>query len=79
MAGVATPLEPGGESGPQSVPAPKSHPVVKPPIQIPNEWQTRPYQRDLWEYLAGGGLRACAVWHRRAGKDTRQLASSDGR
>ena len=48
-------------------------------ISIPNGWSTRPYQRDLWEYMAGGGLRACAVWHRRAGKDTRQMAASDGR
>lgn len=39
-------------------------------IEIPNGWTTRPYQRDLWEYMAGGGLRACAVWHRRAGKDS---------
>ena len=39
-------------------------------IQIPNGWVTRPYQRDLWEYMAGGGLRACNVWHRRAGKDS---------
>ena len=48
-------------------------------ISIPNGWQTRPYQRPLWDYLMGGGKRACAVWHRRAGKDTRQMATSDGR
>ena len=39
-------------------------------INIPNNWQTRPYQRPLWDYLMGGGKRACAVWHRRAGKDS---------
>ena len=29
----------------------------------------RPYQENLWEFLRGGGKRAIAVWHRRAGKD----------
>ncbi len=24
-------------------------------VKIPNGWTTRPYQRDLWEYMAGGG------------------------
>lgn len=38
-------------------------------ITLPNSWQPRPYQRKLWEYLEGGGKRAYAVWHRRAGKD----------
>lgn len=48
----------------------KSPARAKRTIEIPNGWTTRPYQRDLWEYMAGGGLRACAVWHRRAGKDS---------
>ena len=27
----------------------------------------------LWRYLHEGGKRAIAIWHRRAGKDARQL------
>lgn len=38
-------------------------------IQLPHNWHTRPYQDRLWRYLAGGGKRAVAVWHRRSGKD----------
>lgn len=38
-------------------------------VALPNNWQTRPYQDGLWRYLAGGGKRAVAVWHRRSGKD----------
>ncbi len=38
-------------------------------IDLPHEWEPRPYQQDLWDYLEGGGKRAAAVWHRRAGKD----------
>jgi len=40
-----------------------------PEIQLPHNWNTRPYQDALWKYLAGGGKRAAAVWHRRSGKD----------
>lgn len=32
-------------------------------------WRPRPYQAKLWKYLEGGGKRALAIWHRRAGKD----------
>ncbi len=42
-------------------------------IKIPNEWQPRPYQIPLWEYLESGGKRAVVVWHRRAGKDSASL------
>lgn len=38
-------------------------------IDLPNNWQCRPYQDALWRFLAGGGTRAVAVWHRRSGKD----------
>ena len=38
-------------------------------INIPHNWQPRPYQEPLWHYLENGGKRAVAVWHRRAGKD----------
>lgn len=38
-------------------------------VSIPNNWQPRSYQRPLWDYLEGGGKRAAACWHRRAGKD----------
>lgn len=33
----------------------------------------RPYQLPLKDYFYGGGTRAVAVWHRRAGKDTTAL------
>jgi phage terminase large subunit len=38
-------------------------------IVLPNNWKPRSYQQKLWDYLANGGKRAVAVWHRRAGKD----------
>jgi hypothetical protein len=38
-------------------------------IQLPNKWRPREYQKPLFHYLTGGGKRAIAVWHRRAGKD----------
>jgi phage terminase large subunit len=38
-------------------------------IELPYQWAPRRYQRPLWDYLEGGGKRACCVWHRRAGKD----------
>jgi phage terminase large subunit len=38
-------------------------------VRLPNNWEPRPYQRRLWDYLEAGGKRAIAVWHRRAGKD----------
>jgi phage terminase large subunit len=34
-----------------------------------NGWKPRAHQENLWGYLEGGGTRAVAVWHRRAGKD----------
>jgi phage terminase large subunit len=40
-----------------------------PEILIPNNWQPRRYQENLWNYLWNGGKRAAACWHRRAGKD----------
>ena len=41
-----------------------------PRITLPhNGWTERPYQEPLWDHLCGGGKRAIAVWHRRAGKD----------
>jgi hypothetical protein len=41
-----------------------------PEIEIPYNWDPRPYQKPLWKYLQGGGKRAVAVWHRRSGKDS---------
>ena len=38
-------------------------------VRLPNNWQPRPYQRALWDYLEAGGTRAVAVCHRRWGKD----------
>ena len=38
-------------------------------IELPYNYEPRSYQMPLWEYLEGGGKRAAAVWHRRAGKD----------
>jgi phage terminase large subunit len=40
-----------------------------PEIILPNNWEPRPYQQNLWNYLINGGKRAVAIWHRRAGKD----------
>jgi len=34
-----------------------------------NDWRPRPHQMGLWAHLQGGGARAIAIWHRRAGKD----------
>lgn len=42
-------------------------------LTLPHDWQPRPYQRPLWRYLADGGKRAVAVWHRRSGKDSLAL------
>lgn len=38
-------------------------------IRLPFQWQPRPYQRNLWGYLANRGKRAVSCWHRRSGKD----------
>src|SRR6185369_4425589 len=38
-------------------------------MRLPNGWVPRDYQRGLWEYLEGGGLRADVAAHRRWGKD----------
>ncbi|MCG8694705.1 MAG: hypothetical protein MI806_26150 [Minwuiales bacterium] len=42
-------------------------------VVLPNQWWPRDYQLPLWRYLSGGGKRAVAVWHRRAGKDSTAL------
>lgn len=39
------------------------------PARAFGNWYTEPHQDKLWRYLESGGKRACAVWHRRAGKD----------
>jgi phage terminase large subunit len=44
-----------------------------PEVNIPNGWEPRPYQKNLWRYLEGGGKRAVAVWSRRSGKDSLAL------
>lgn len=39
-------------------------------VKIPHfGWRPKDYQMKFWLYLFRGGKRACAVWHRRAGKD----------
>ena len=39
-------------------------------VSLPhNQWTPRHHQMPLWRHLRGGGKRAMAVWHRRAGKD----------
>lgn len=38
-------------------------------VKLPNNWEPRPYQLGVWEYLEGGGKLAELVWHRRSGKD----------
>lgn len=39
-------------------------------IILPNDWEPRVHQMNLWRALHGGQRRAVAVWHRRAGKDS---------
>ena len=36
---------------------------------MPYHWRPYHYQMPLWSFLEDGGLRACAVHHRKAGKD----------
>lgn len=44
--------------------------VISPEVQIPPVWfQGREYQRELWDFITGGGKNAVIQWHRRAGKD----------
>jgi hypothetical protein len=38
-------------------------------IDLPNNWEPRPYQLEAWRYLQGGGRLAELIWHRRSGKD----------
>lgn len=38
-------------------------------VTLPHNFTPRPYQKNLWRYLANGGKRAVACYHRRAGKD----------
>jgi len=40
---------------------------------MPNDWDCMPHQKPVFNYLDGGGKRAVAVWHRRAGKDSTAL------
>ena len=37
---------------------------------FPHGWKPRQYQLNAWNYLEGGGKRACLIWHRRSGKDS---------
>ena len=38
-------------------------------IPLPNNWDPRPSQKPVWNYLDSGGTRAIVVAHRRWGKD----------
>lgn len=42
-------------------------------IELPNDWNCMEHQVPLWSFLEGGGKRAVAVWHRRAGKDSTSM------
>lgn len=42
-------------------------------IQIPNNWQPRPYQLDALKAFENGKRRQIHIWHRRAGKDSFSL------
>lgn len=42
-------------------------------IEMPNDWNCMEHQVPLWNFLEGGGKRAVAVWHRRAGKDSTSM------
>jgi hypothetical protein len=37
---------------------------------MPNQWEPRPSQLPVWNYVIGGGKRAVLVCHRRFGKDS---------
>src|SRR3954468_15044059 len=41
-------------------------------VTIPHDWVPRPHQRPLFDQFGHGKQyrRGCAVWHRRAGKDS---------
>ena len=39
-------------------------------IVLPHNWEPRPYQLPVLQYLDGGGKRAVTVWARRHGKDS---------
>jgi len=45
-------------------------------ISLPHNWEPRPYQKPLWDYLSSGGKRAVVAWHRRSGKDAVMLHHS---
>src|SRR6185369_9503925 len=38
-------------------------------IQLPNNWEPRPYQKRAWSALESGKKRVLLFWHRRSGKD----------
>ena len=38
-------------------------------LELPHNWNPRPYQRSSWEAWEDGIRRLLLVWHRRAGKD----------
>lgn len=40
-----------------------------PLIQVPHNWEPRPYQLPAWEAWEEGIKRSILIWHRRAGKD----------
>lgn len=42
-------------------------------IDLPNRWAPAAHQLPLWKHMMGGGDRAAAVWHRRAGKDSSSI------
>lgn len=39
------------------------------PIELPNNWDPRPYQLPSWRAWQNGVKRFLLIWHRRAGKD----------
>ena len=40
-----------------------------PRVRLPNNWEPRDYQMNVWGALESGVKRVLAVWHRRSGKD----------
>ena len=47
--------------------------VIAMQIEIPYNWQPRPYQLDVWKQLEQGKRYAALIMHRRAGKDALSL------
>ena len=53
-------------------------PKVLSKIKELRNWKPRGYQQPLWDYLEGGGKRACVIWHRRCLAQGTFVAKANG-